>query len=539
MEIVRKTPKMARSSSKRRNMSEIRYIDVYLDTDGLYPSFEKIIADMRGNDAELVYQATRATRIILDATDKSAIYDITDRGVIPICLGFLDSDSSTLQYEAASILTIIARAASDKISRGIPKFVELLKSTSVNVSEQSAVVLKIIGGNGLYMRDEIFKHNIAEVISEILQYQQPTSFLRKIINLISSLLHYKNPAPIDKMKMMIMELEHFLNYDEAEILSDTVLAIQIVTAHDSNCIQAVIDAGCVSILVQLLDDSDCSVAGPAIQSIANIAKGTEAQIDAIVDAGCVPTLVQLLNVLDSSITEPAIQSIANIARGTEAQIDVIINAGVIKYMPQLLKNSSQNVVVATLEAIENVCAGKQSQIEHVIQEGIFNNIRDLLCSDIKILHEKAASVVTNFFLHGSQKQIIHLIKEVNILPPLCELMKTANDHSPILLTILPGLNQMWSKLIDNCSQESWYLYTDIFVNAEGIEILRSLQENGCDRIKDQAKQILDEYFPIENEESGEDWELAIIEIQNRLAALENAILFITGHVKPRKRNIGQ
>ncbi|XP_031638310.1 importin subunit alpha-like isoform X2 [Contarinia nasturtii] len=497
MEIVRKTPKMARSSSKRRNMSEIRYIDVYLDTDGLYPSFEKIIADMRGNDAELVYQATRATRIILDATDKSAIYDITDRGVIPICLGFLDSDSSTLQYEAASILTIIARAASDKISRGIPKFVELLKSTSVNVSEQSAVVLKIIGGNGLYMRDEIFKHNIAEVISEILQYQQPTSFLRKIINLISSLLHYKNPAPIDKMKMMIMELEHFLNYDEAEILSDTVLAIQIVTAHDSNCIQAVIDAGCVSILVQLLDDSDCSVAGPAIQSIANIAKGTE------------------------------------------AQIDVIINAGVIKYMPQLLKNSSQNVVVATLEAIENVCAGKQSQIEHVIQEGIFNNIRDLLCSDIKILHEKAASVVTNFFLHGSQKQIIHLIKEVNILPPLCELMKTANDHSPILLTILPGLNQMWSKLIDNCSQESWYLYTDIFVNAEGIEILRSLQENGCDRIKDQAKQILDEYFPIENEESGEDWELAIIEIQNRLAALENAILFITGHVKPRKRNIGQ
>lgn len=72
--------------------------------------------------------------------------------------------SPDLQYEAAR-----ASGSSDRMlmlakAGAIPKFVNLLRSNSINVAEQSVGALGNIGGAGAITRDEVLKYNTVEVL---------------------------------------------------------------------------------------------------------------------------------------------------------------------------------------------------------------------------------------------------------------------------------------------------------------------------------------------------------------------------------------
>lgn len=61
-------------------------------------------------------------------------------------------------------------------------------------------------------------------------------------------------------------------------LADAAWAISYVTDEDSDRIQAVIDAGCVSKLVRLLDRNENAIVVPALRSVGNIVTGNDTQV---------------------------------------------------------------------------------------------------------------------------------------------------------------------------------------------------------------------------------------------------------------------
>lgn len=60
--------------------------------------------------------------------------------------------------------------------------------------------------------------------------------------------------------------------------ADAAWAISYVTDEDGDRIQAVIDAGCVPILVSLLSHHETVIVVPALRSVGNIVTGSDVQV---------------------------------------------------------------------------------------------------------------------------------------------------------------------------------------------------------------------------------------------------------------------
>lgn len=57
----------------------------------LYASLDEIIAQMRSEDPTLVHRATQAARKMLSQERNPPIDSLIEHGIVPICVGFLDS----------------------------------------------------------------------------------------------------------------------------------------------------------------------------------------------------------------------------------------------------------------------------------------------------------------------------------------------------------------------------------------------------------------------------------------------------------------
>ncbi|XP_055381989.1 importin subunit alpha [Condylostylus longicornis] len=442
---------------KRRNINEEEVTSPLKDHNGQSPvqmSIEEIVSAMNSNETERQYNGTQAARKMLSRERNPPIDLLIGHGIVPICVKFLKCfDNPLLQFEAAWALTNIASGTSEQTrtvieADAVPRFISLLQSPVLNVSEQAVWALGNIAGDGATARDIVLNHNAVEGLLALINTETPLSFLRNIVWLMSNLCRNKNPSPpFDQIKLLLPVLSHLLHNGDFQVLSDTCWAISYVTDDENNKIQAVIDTNAV------------------------------------------PKLVELLDINEPNVIVPALRSVGNIVTGSDQQTDTVIAAGGLEKLGRLLQSNKQNIVKEAAWTISNITAGNQKQIQAVIDAGIFVHIRNVLEKGDFRAQKEAAWAVTNTTTSGTAEQIIDLIEKYNILLPFCNLLESKDPKT--IKVVLTGLTNLFMLAEKLGGTENLCLLIE---ENQGLDKLEKLQNHENEEIYKKAYALIDTYF---------------------------------------------
>lgn len=80
---------------------------------------------------------------------------------------------------------------------------------------------------------------------------------------------------------------------------------------------------------------------PALRSIGNIVSGSDLQTQAVIDAGVLNTLPQLMRHSKASVQKEAAWALSNIAAGPCKQIQQLITSGLLPPLVEQLRNVSR------------------------------------------------------------------------------------------------------------------------------------------------------------------------------------------------------
>ncbi|GAB9465830.1 hypothetical protein Gpo141_00003220 [Globisporangium polare] len=473
---IRKTIKEDRLNQRRRIMDTMAEPDATDEEghdiadkfSGTPPSgvsiqdLPKIAAMIQSLDPMEQTTAVAKLRRLLSLENSPPIQEVINLGVVPLLVNFLRMhDKPELQFESAWTLTNIASGTSNHtevvISCGaVPVLCELLLSSNEDVCEQAVWALGNISGDSPQCRDLVLNSGAMMPLLAVLRRSSgKMSILRNATWALSNFCRGKPKPDFNLVSPALMLLPHLIFSPDEEVATDACWTLSYLSDGRSECIQAVVDAGVCSKVVDLIGHNLTSIQTPALRTVGNIVTGDEHQTQAILNLGILPRLVPLLKHQKKLIRKEACWAISNITAGTQSQIQEVIDANIIG--PLLFQLSTVEFEV----------------------------------------RKEAAWAISNATSGGSPDQIKYLVHE-GCIPPLVKLLDSQDTQViNVCLDALENILRLGEaeRTIDGDNKMALYIE-----EAEGLELIQNLQYHQEEELYEKAVRIIRDYFDGEDDE---------------------------------------
>lgn len=321
-----------------------------------------------------------------------------------------------------------------------------------------------IAGDGPQLRNLVLDHGImtnflSVMESEMASANPSLSLIRNATWTLSNLCRGK-PAPNwAYISPAIPILRRLLECNDTETLSDAAWAVSYISNGPTEYVSAIITAGIVEILADLLSNGNHNVQTPCLRALGNIVTGNDAQTQVVIDSGALLKFHTLLRSPRTSIQKECCWAISNITAGTPEQIQAVIDANLIPLVVSLLRSGDQKTKKEATWAICNATSH-----------------------------------------HDRSPQLVKYLVAQGCLKPLCDML-TGQD-SKIVQVVLDGIDNILAvgqeEVNNGSSLENEYSIMLEDINA--LDTIVHLQDHPVEAVYFKSKAIIDKYYGGKEEE---------------------------------------